>query len=224
MADEDVAQDEFSVAPVVTTVLERTEDPSRDGLGSGVKKILARAEGVEWPITRFYTTLVHRSDEFYAADSTKKPGEEAPRNRRGDLKAPAHEVRYWWIEAVHPPLHLGFSAGWKEGLTPKGGRSFQFQSAHCADPIGVYSELIVDYSLGASKLKRVKDEPEWAHQERVARLIRAAEERDRRYNRGDQWLNRLPMISSFKEFDIWTQEAVAMIARIPTHQREDIAA
>lgn len=224
MADDEVAEDEFTVPPVVVTVLERNEHPSRDGLGIAVKKILARAEGVDWEITKFYSTLVHVSDQFYAADSKKKPGEEAPQNRRGDLKIPAHEERYWWIFAAHRPLRLAFSAGWKEGVTPKGGRSFAFQSAHCADPIGVYVESIVDYSLGASKLKQIKDEPEWAHQERVARLLRAAEERDRRYNRGEQWLNRLPMFNSFKEFDIWTEEAVAMIAAIPTPNREEIAA
>lgn len=212
---------EYVVPPVVRTVLERDDDPDRTGLGRSVLSVINKLEMFEWPISGLSTTLVHVSDEFRKADSKKKPGQEAPEFLRGSLKTPAHEERFWWVRGVFPALRLGLLAGWKEGVTPKGGRSFGFLSAHCADPVGFPTELFASYELGANDLKQKKEEPDWAHQERVSRLLAEAEARDRRYNLGTDYLNRTPMFKAYKEFDLWLGEAIDMTSRIT--QRKEAA-
>lgn len=211
-----------TVPPVVITILERDENPSREGLGRGVLAVINRVEMFEWPISGLSTSLVHYTDEFYAADSKKKPGQESPDHLKGDLKTPAHTKRFWWVWAGYPALRMGLHARWREGVTPKGGRSFGFETAHCADPIGMPTELFADYSIGANDLKQKKDEPQWAHEDRAARMQREALRRDRQYNLGHEWLNRRPMFSAYKAFDAWFTEAVDLSARLI--ERKDIAA
>lgn len=214
MTNEEVEEDDYTVPAVVRTVLERDEHPDRAGVGRSILSVINRIEQGGWPVRGLSTTLVHVSDEFRKEDSKKKPGQEAPEHRKGELVKAAHEERFWWVQGAFPVLQMAFQAGWKEGVTPKGGRSFGFISAHCADPIGIPTEFFADYSLGANDLKQKKDEPEWAHHDRADRLQRLAIERDRMYNDGHSWLNRQPMFSAYKEFDAWFAEALDMTARI----------
>lgn len=212
--------DAVVVPKVQITVLERVVEPERKGLGRGILSTLRLIEEHGWPISALSTTLVHYTDEFYASDSKLKPGQETPDHSKGDLKTPEHTKRFWWIAAGYPDFYLGMDLKWREGQTPKGGRSFQFQTAHCADPFGMPTEFFANYEMSSDDLKQVKDEPEWAHQDRKARLERLAIERDRRYNDGRSWLNRRPMFKAWGDFDAWFTEALTMTAT----KREEIAA
>lgn len=207
-------QNAGTIVPAVeTTVLEVDRDPSRSGLGASVRKVLEQAES--WPNNYLFSTLVHHSDEFYMEDSKKKPGQEAPEHRKGDLKKAAHEKRHWWVGATFPEIQMGFQAHWTEGVTPKGGRSFSFEGARALTPLGVVVELVTDFTLGDSDTKRVKDEPEWAHQERVRRLYEQADERDRMYNDGASYLNRRPVFrgtGAAGRFAEWLAEASEIVA------------
>jgi hypothetical protein len=210
------------VPPVALTILERDDNPSRKGLGRSVLSVLERVEAFEWPISGLSTSLVHYTDEFYSADSKKKPGQESPDHLKGDMKVPAHTKRFWWVWGGYPALRMGMHARWREGVTPKGGRSFGFETAHCVDWVGMPTELFADYSYGANDLKQKKDEPQWAHQDRVERMQREAQRRDRQYNLGQEWLNKRPMFTAFKKFEVWLADAIEMSSRIT--ERKDIAA
>lgn len=210
------------VPSVVTTVLERLRMADAAGLGAGVRKVVMASEA--WPDKYLLMSRIHLSDEFYAADSKKKPGQESPDHLKGDLKKPAHEQVHWWVGARHPELRLAFNAHWREGTTPKGGRSFAFIGASAADPLGIPTELFVDYSIGAADEAQLKDEPEWAHHDRVARIHREAEERDRRYNDGKSYYNRFPLFrgaGASGRFLEWLEEANGMVAAVT--QRKEAA-
>ena len=204
-----------AVPPVRRLVLCVDLTPSEEGLGSSPKKILKRVRDAGWPRVELHWSLVTVSDSFYADDSAKKPGEEAPAHRKGDLKKPGHVVQHWWMTAAHPAFRLAFRAHWIEGLTPKGGRSFGFQKVLAADPIGMPAELFTDYSPDATDKKQVKDEPGHIYEGRLALMEAAARRRDREYNDGKSWLNRRPMFSSFGEFDTWLTEAIDMTTPKP---------
>lgn len=210
------------VPAVVTTVLERSHVVDAAGLGAGVRKVIAAIE--LWPDKYLLMSRIHLTDEFYAADSKKKPGQESPDHLKGDLKKAEHEQIHWWVGARHPQLRLAFNAHWREGETPKGGRSFSFIGASAADPLGIPTELFVDYSIGAGDEAQLKDEPEWAHTDRVARMHREAEERDRRYNDGKSYYNRFPLFKgtgASGRFLEWLEEANGMVAAVT--QRKEAA-
>lgn len=209
---------EAEIPPTVRTILARVEDPYQGGLGRSVKGIFASVS--DWPNKTLLASLTWVSDEYRKADSKLKPGQAEPDHRRGELATPAHFEQFWWVSASCKPLRLAFVAGWKEGATPKGGRSFTFVSAHCADPIGIPTELFVDYSIG--EVKQVKDEPKWAYEERAARLYAEADARDH-YNTGTTFLNRRPVFKAFKDFQTWLDEANEMIAATAAKREENAA-
>jgi hypothetical protein len=205
------------VPPVVTTIERQERNAEAWMAGRSVVKAFKSVAG--WPISELMASVVKVSDEFRLADSGKKPGEEAPEHRRGDLKKPAHRRVHWWLTAAHPGLRLAFQAHWeqKRGRTARSAPAFTFVEATCADPVGMPVEFFVDYGLGV--IRREKDEPDWAYVERSERLQLAARERDYRYNDGQSWLNRRPVFRAFKEFDLWLGEANQMVAQV-TQRKE----
>lgn len=212
MEEIDLSRQVAEVPPVMNTVERQILDANPQLAGANVRKTVKLVE--HWPISQLNVSLVRVSDEFRLADSAKKPGQEAPEHRRGDLKKAAHRRVHWWLSAAFPPSRLGFLAHWeqKRGRTARSTPAFSFVSAHCRDPLGIPTEFFADYSLGASVLKQKEDEPEWAHHERVARLQYEAQQRDQ-YNDGRSWLNRRPMFTAFREFEIWLNEANEIVAR-----------
>lgn len=209
------SQAEAQVPPTIRHVLRVSAPPAAAErfLGLSVRKTLKRLREAGWEVTLGWS-LVWQSTEFYADDSQRKPGQEQPDHRRGDLKSPARTERHWWLHASFRPLRLAVRLHWREGATPKGGRSFGFEEAICADPVGMPSELFVDYTPTGNALKQTKDEPQWAHQQRVARMKAIAERQDYQYNDGASYLNHRPVFSAWKEFDVWLSEWEAQIARI----------
>ncbi len=205
------------VPPVTREVRRRSTPPAaaEKYLGLSIRKTLKRARDAGWPVVRLDFSLVAVSDEFYAADSKKKPGEENPANRRGDLKTLAHIDRHWWLHASHPAFKMGFAAHWTEGVTPKGGRSFGFQSAIATDPVGMPTEFFADYSLDANAKKQQKDEPGHIYESRLALLEANARRRDYDYNDGISWLNTRALFTAYKDFDAWFTEAIAMTTPRP---------
>ncbi|MDL5351117.1 hypothetical protein [Microbacterium sp. zg-YB36] len=207
------AAQEVVIPPVTTTILEQEDvDPATLPAGA-IKRLVGRLTAAQWPTVRLATSLVHVSDAFRVADSKLKPGEETPANRKGDLKKAAHDVRRWWVVAIHPTYRLGMRVEYLEGVTAKGGRSFTFQSAECRDPLGMPVELFVNYEPSSDDLKQVKDEPGWAHAERVARVKADAERRDYAYNTGHSWLNTRPLFKAAGEFTAWLDEAIDMTTK-----------
>lgn len=208
-----IQEGELVVPPLTRTVVGVDLSPSEAGLGRSVRSVLDRLRDAGWERVGLHSSLVALSDEFYADDAQKKPGEEVPKHRKGELKKPAHEVRYWWLHAAHPPARVGLRASWKEGVTAKGGRSFTFESAICADPLGMPRELFFDYTPSANDLKQVKDEPGWAHAQRVERTQYEARQRDLAYNTGTSRLERRPAFEAFGEFEAWLAEAIEITSR-----------
>lgn len=205
--------EELHSADAVIQILEQDHDPRREGLGAAVKRAIESAES--WPDNYLLMSRIWVADDFYADDSKKKPGQESPDHLKGDLKKAAHEQVHWWVGARFKPLKLAFQAHWQEGVTPKGARSFAFKGASAIDPFGIPTELFVDYSLGANAQKQLKDEPEWAHQERVHRLNRESDERDRLYNTGQSYYKHVLLFSgsgASGRFEQWLEEANGMVA------------
>ncbi len=213
--------EEIEIPDVVTTIERQRLDADPALAGSYVRKAVKMVEG--WPNSQLNVSLVRVSDEFRLADSIKKPGQEAPEHRKGELKKAAHRRVHWWLSASFPALRLGFQAHWeqKRGRTARSAPAFSFSEAVCADPLGMPTEFFVDYQLSAADVKQKKDEPGWAHAERVARLEQAALARDRAYNDGLSWLNRRPVFRSYKDFEQWLKEANEMVAQAT--QRKEAA-
>lgn len=206
----DWSKKEAAVPPTRSLVLCVDLTPSEDGLGSAPRKILKRLREAGWPRVELRSSIVAVSNSYYADDSTKKPGQEAPDHRKGDLKKPGHIARHWFLYADWPNYRLGLRAHWTEGVTPKGGRSFTFQTAHVADPLGMPAEFFYDYSPDANAKKRVKDEPGHIYEGRIALLEAAARRRDREYNDGAMWQNTQPMFKAFAALEAWLDEAIQM--------------
>lgn len=196
-----------------SVVLRRSEPDiaARKRLGSGVRKTIGRLEG--WPVFHLRWSLVWHSSEFYAADSMLKPGQETPDHRKGEKKKEAAIVRHWWLHAAQPTYRLAVRLHWEEGVTPKGGRSFGFQEALCADPVGMPRPLEADYSLSADDKKRRKDEPGEMYESRVQKAEYASRLQDREYNDGASYLNRNPVFRAWKDFDMWLTEWEEMLAK-----------
>jgi hypothetical protein len=199
-----------AIPPPTVEVRESVDEPDETGLGKHVASTLAAVRDAGWAEIRVRRSLIAVGDALYADDAKKKPGEEAPAYRKGDLKKAAHEYVQWSILAVQPAMHTGLRAHWREGVTPKGARSFKFDSALCCDPVGMPSELFADYAPDANALKQDKDEPGWAHQQRAHRIQANADRMDAQYNHGLSWQNTRPLFKSSKAFDAWLAEAVAI--------------
>lgn len=215
MSDEiDEPEDDGGIPDVVITLLEIEDGPDEAGIGKGIRDVLQRVREAGWERVELRTSLVHVSDEFRKADSKKKPGQTDPDHRKGELTKAAHERRHWWVLGVQPRAFAAFQAEWIEGVTPKGGRSFGFKSAYCTDLIGQPTELFIDFAPSKNDLRQVKDEPSFAHQERVRRIMRITEDRDRAYNLGTTWLNRTPLYKAFGQFDDWLEGAISTAEQI----------
>ncbi|MDF2693689.1 MAG: hypothetical protein K0S65_2072, partial [Labilithrix sp.] len=204
------------VPPVERTLTRRSRpvEAAERFLGLGIRKTLKRLRGAGWPVVELHWSLVKVSDEFYAADSAKKPGEEAPAHRKGELKKPAHEERHWWLRAEYAACRLALIAEWTEGLTPAGKRSFTFQSATVFDPVGEVVELRADYSVDANAKRRVKDEPGHIYEGRIALLEANARRLDREYNDNTAWHRRgSRLVKSTKDFEAWLSDAEWIIEK-----------
>ncbi|MEV5068931.1 hypothetical protein MRBLMI12_000488 [Microbacterium sp. LMI12-1-1.1] len=215
----------IEIPPVTRTVLRRSRpaQAAEKFLGLGVRKTLKRVRDAGWARVELGWSRTWVSTEFYAADSAKKPGEEAPANRKGDVKKAAHEERHWWLLAAHPAYRIGFVAHWTEGVTPAGKRSFTFQSASATDPLGIPTELAADYSVDANAKRRVKDEPGHIYEGRIALLEANARRLNREYNTGHSYLNHHPVFKAFKEFEAWLVEFIEIVEKARA-QREEAAA
>ena len=205
--------EERLVPPVTTTVTRRSEPvgAAEKFLGLSIRKITKRVRDAGWPSLRIRFSETDVSDAFYMDDAQKQPGEEVPKHSRGDMKTPAHTDRHWWLHASFSEHKVGFAAHWTEGpRTATGKRSFSFESAIATDPIGMPTELFVDYEPSVNDLRQVKDEPSWAHDQRVAEARETALRRDREYNLGQDYLNTRMVFRSFRDFETWLTEAIAM--------------
>ena len=215
------SQEQVAIPPVTKMILEQRPVEVEDlPPKTALSRLAVKVAKADWPILTMSTSLVSVSDEFRMRDAPKKPGEEVPSARAGELTKAAHEVRYWWIVGAHKVAKVGFEAGFQEGSTPKGGRSLKFIGAHAIDPLGIPSELFYDYIPSANELKQAKDEPGWAHEERVARRIAAAEFQDHHYNLGQSYLNKRPFFPTAAAFNAWLDEAIGITEAI-NKKKED---
>ena len=216
----------IKVQPPTKTVILLEHDFSDAELAGAAKSLVARLREAGWRISLGRST-VWVTDEFYADDAKKAPGEEVPKHRKGDLKKPAHEEKHLWIDAAFPAARVLFRASFFLGKTPKGATSVKFNSANAIDPIGMPQQLWADYSLDANAVKQQKDEPGWAHRQRVARLEANATRLDRDYNERLDWINHRPLFTKSGEFDTWLDETLTITNPKPhsenreTHDRTD---
>jgi hypothetical protein len=210
---------EITIPPVVLSIERQERDAEPWMAGRSIVKTLKAVSG--WSNSGLSASVVRVSDEFRLADSVKKPGQEAPEHRKGDLKRRAHRRVHWWLTAAHPELKLGFQAHWeqKRGRTARSAPAFTFVEAMCVDPFGMPTEFFTDFQLGV--IRREKDEPAWAYDDRAARLQRAALDRDIRYNDGQSWLNRRPVFRAFREFEQWLNEANEMVAQATRRKEQE---
>jgi hypothetical protein len=86
---------------------------------------------------------------------------------------------------------------------------YSFSEAIVWDAAGWPTELYFDYAQSANAVRRVKDEPEWAWQERVDRQEREVRRRDYEYNDGEMWLNTgQRYVKTSTVFDDWLADLV----------------
>lgn len=195
------------------TVLNYRLSPSEKHLGVRVRGALKRLRDGNWQVT-VARSRVAVAEVLYAADSKRKPGQEQPDHLRGQVKSPARTDIHWWCLALYRPLRLGIELHWVEGVTAKGRRSFGFQEAMAAEPVGVPSELFVNYEPSARDLRQLKDEPEWAHQQRAALARANAERMSHEYNDGRDFLNTRPVFRSWADVDAWLSDWQGHIDRV----------
>ena len=198
------------IPPPTRDILENNSAPDETGIGGGLKKTLAAVRKADWPIIRLQRVVIAIGDELYAADAQKQSGEEVPKHRRGDLKTPAHVDTHWFLQAAAPTARVAFRATWMEGITEKGARSFKWRHALAADPVGMPTECFADYEPSANDLKQLKDEPAWAHRQRVVRAEALGKRRNATYNDRVAWLNRRPLFKAAGAFDAWLTEAISI--------------
>jgi hypothetical protein len=197
---------EAAVPAAVTTVTASDDNPDRSGLGVNLKKLIRMAEAADWDYF-VRRTATWTTDAFYADDSQKKPGEEQPKNRRGDLKKAAHETIHWWINGRIVSMRLGFVCHWTEGLTPSGGRSFGFEGAHVVEPVGMPTELYFDYE----HLDKRQLETLYPSEGERARRLAAAGRQNHDYNDGSDYINRRPSFGAWRDFALWLEDWAAII-------------
>lgn len=190
------------------TVLETDDAPDRAHLGRTLTDLLSALEAADWRIW-LRRTVVHYPTVFYQADSKRRPGQEQPDHRRGEVKSEARDGVHWWLRSTHPSGPVGFAAEWEEGVTPKGARSFLFQGARAVDPVGMPIELLHEYSA-AKALRTDKYETNASVDARQAALDGQATRATEIYNDGASYLERRPVFESYKEFRAWLDEWLAI--------------
>src|SRR5690606_7225552 len=105
--------------------------------------------------------------------------------------------------ASHPKGGVRFTATWTDG---------KFVDAIVVDPLGIEVENWADYSPDASSFRRAKDEPEAAHQRRVAEVKNTAARREYEYNDGTTRTEHLHRFGKATDFTDWLNGWLAVVA------------
>jgi len=125
-----------------------------------------KATDLGWTV-QHSTVVVHVPDVLMESDGAT--------GQRGEIRTPAHDEVWVTVAATHPQGVFGFKASWRDR---------KFVDAHIIDPLGIPVENWVDYASSSHHLRRVKDEPAKAHQQRVAEAQETALRRAWEYNDG----------------------------------------
>ena len=172
-------------------------------ISASVKRILTKATDLGWE-TRLQGSVVHHEAELMTADG--KTGQ------RGEVKVPAHDETNTFLLAWNPKARLGFKAWWCDG---------KFVDAHIVDPIGFEVENWSDYEPGA--MRRVKDEPTKAFEQRKAEAADTALRRAWEYNDGttrhEKWMFTKRATELTQWLDDWLRQVNPSKAPKPKPQK-----
>lgn len=183
----------------VATLLSADPEPDETGLGSSPGGLLKRTRAAGWEV-EVTRSVVHHTDVLLKNDSKATGG------RRGDVTTPAHEKVHWFVNGGIRAAGVGFAAHWIEGVTPKGGKSFGFQSVIVRDPAGLPVELYCNYAPKSYVIKQAPEERDDRWRERVERFERAADVMDTKYNDAASYIARELVFTAWKEFNEWVTE------------------
>lgn len=125
-----------------------------------------KAHDLGWD-AQYRAIVIHVPDVLMESDGAT--------GQRGEVRTPAHDEVWVTVTAVHPDRVFGFKASWRDR---------KFVDAHIIDPLGIPVENWIDYTPSSNQLRRAKDEPARAHQQRVAEIQGTATRRAWEYNDG----------------------------------------
>ena len=144
-----------------------------DTLPNSAKAIAKSAAGIGWD-THAYQTDIHYEPTYFKKDG--KTG------NRGDIKTEGYESIHYQVIAVDRANRVGFNATWEKKSNSK---SNLFLHALVSDPVGIPTELFVDYEFTSQ------------HEE---------------YNDGTMYLPRKKLLQAATPFKEWLSDWVAIYA------------
>lgn len=142
-------------------------------LPSAAKTTAAKALGMGWETHAYQTVIHHEPTRF------KKDGKTG---NKGDIKSEGYEATHYQVIAVDRARKLGFNATWER---KSNGKSNLFVDALVSDPLGIPTELFVDYEFTSQ------------HEE---------------YNDGTQYLPKKKLLKQATPFKEWLEDWVAIYA------------
>lgn len=142
-------------------------------LPSAAKATAQKAAGMGWE-THAYRTGIHHEPTYFKKDG--KTGS------KGDIKSEAYEATHYQVIAVDRERKLGFNATWEKKSK---GASNLFVNALVSDPLGIPTELFVDYEFTSQ------------HEE---------------YNDGAMYLPKKKLLTKATPFKEWLEDWVAIYA------------
>lgn len=142
-------------------------------LPSAAKLAATKAFDMGWD-THAYRTGIHHEPTYFKKDG--KTG------NKGDIKSEGYEATHYQVIAVDRERKLGFNATWER---KSNGKSNLFVDALVSDPLGLPTELFVDYEFV------------W---------------QDEEYNDGTPYLPKKKLLKQATPFKEWLEDWVAIYA------------
>jgi hypothetical protein len=200
---------EEEIAAPVPEVRE-TRAGSVEDLVRGPKKAALAALSMGWDLDITVT-------EVYTPPTLYKHASEE--HSRGDVRYPERHETFWALTAFAPgKVALGFHAVYVETETAKGGRGFSFDAARAADPLGMPLTLEGRYKPGkAERLDKRETAESLAARQREMDAVAARAAAT--YNDNAAYLERRPLFTAAKEFDLWLGDYVALLQ--PTEEETE---
>ena len=105
-------------------VLEPSREVALADLPTSPKKYLKWvSQNPGWQ-THAQRSITRHEPVIYAADSKKKPGQEQPENRKGDVRVTARDVEHWGLQAAIVRDRVGYAWFWASWETINGKTTF----------------------------------------------------------------------------------------------------
>lgn len=181
-------EETLDAEPTFTVTSSATVDPAN--LGRSPKAVHKKAVNLDWDILLLQQTTTSHAASFMAEDGN--PRKDGTQSMKGDLKKAEHEQTHLFMAAADQKNGLGFIATWHDG---------KWKDAIVRDPVGLPTELYVDYTLSAERKKELG----------VTEAEKRASDRDYDYNDGHFHTFNQKLIAPAREFTDWLDDWLRIV-------------